>query len=169
MSFTADEVWQFLPAVAGRPESVHMALFPSAQDILGDSGTPTDPKSADWDTLLSVRGEVLKALETARNGKQIGGSLEAHVAIVAPDPAYSVLRRYEKGLRELFIVSGVTLEQAQAGNGAGGLIVEVRRAAGAKCERCWNYSTHVGQDATYPTACERCLPVLEEIASSRRS
>lgn len=168
MSFTADEIWQYLPPVSGRPESVHMALFPSSQDVLGEAQAP-EPVSEDWETLLSVRGEVLKSLETARNGKQIGGSLEGHVVIVAPDPAYSVLRRYEGGLRELFIVSGVTLERAQAGNGAGGLIVEVRRAAGSKCERCWNYSSHVGEDASYPTACERCLPVLEEIAASRRS
>ncbi|MGH9601850.1 MAG: isoleucine--tRNA ligase [Terriglobales bacterium] len=169
MSFTADEVWQYLPQVAGRPESVHLALFPAPQDVLGVSEAAAGSPSADWDTLLSVRSEVLKALEAARNGKQIGGSLEAHVVITAPDPAYSVLSRHQSGLRELFIVSGVTLERAQSGNGAGGLIVEVQRAAGVKCERCWNYSTHVGEGATYPAACERCLPVLEEIAASRWS
>ncbi|MGH9509806.1 MAG: class I tRNA ligase family protein, partial [Terriglobales bacterium] len=169
MSFTADEVWQYLPQVVGRPESVHLALFPAPQEVLGGSAAAAGPPSADWDTLLSVRSEVLKVLEAARNGKQIGGSLEAHVVITAPDPAYSVLSHHQSGLRELFIVSGVTLERAQSGNGAGGLIVEVQRAAGDKCERCWNYSTHVGEDATYPTACERCLPVLEEIAASRRS
>ncbi|MGH9577667.1 MAG: class I tRNA ligase family protein, partial [Terriglobales bacterium] len=76
MSFTADEVWQYLPQVAGRPESVHLALFPAPQDVLGVSEAAAGSPSADWDTLLSVRSEVLKALEAARNGKQIGGSLE---------------------------------------------------------------------------------------------
>ncbi len=166
MSFTADEIWQHLPPVAARPESVHLALFPTAEDITADAATAEPSK--DWETLLGVRSEVLKALEAARNGKQIGGSLQAHVVITAPDPAYSTLRRHEADLRALLIVSGVTLEQAQPGNGAGGLIVEVQHAAGGKCERCWNYSTHVGQDPTYPTACERCLAVLEEIAASRQ-
>ncbi|MCI0355816.1 MAG: isoleucine--tRNA ligase, partial [Acidobacteria bacterium] len=167
MSFTADEIWQHLPKVAGRPESVHLALFPVPQDVTGAT-EPAGTPSSDWETLLSVRTEVLKALEAARNGKQIGGSLEAHLVISTPDPAYSILSRHQAGLREFFIVSGLTLEQAQPGNGAGGLIVDVRRAAGGKCERCWNYSTHVGEDSTYPTACERCLPVLEEIAASRQ-
>ncbi|MGH9555871.1 MAG: class I tRNA ligase family protein, partial [Terriglobales bacterium] len=169
MSFTADEVWQYLPRVAARPASVHLALFPAPHEVTGASEAAAGPPSSDWETLLSVRSEVLKALEAARNGKQIGGSLEAHVVIAAPDPAYSVLSRHQGGLRELFIVSGVTLERAEPGNGAGGLIVEVRRAAGGKCERCWNYSTRVGENPTYPAACERCLPVLEEIAASRQS
>ncbi len=166
MSFTADEIWRHLPPVAARPESVHLALFPAVEEITGDAAAT--PPSADWETLLAVRSEVLKALEAARNGKQIGGSLEAHVLITAPDPAFSILRRQEADLRALLIVSGVTLEQAQPGNGVAGLIVEVRRAAGSKCERCWNYSTHVGNHPTYPTACERCLAALEEIAASRQ-
>jgi isoleucyl-tRNA synthetase len=166
MSFTADEIWQHLPPVTGRLESVHLALFPAPQDITGDAVAAAELSSPDWETLLAVRSEVLKALEAARNGKQIGGSLEAHLVITAPHPAYSILRRHEAGLRALFITSGVTLEQAPSGNGAGGLIVEVRRAPGSKCERCWNYSAHVGQDPTYPTACERCLAALQEIAAS---
>ncbi len=169
MSFTADEIWQHMPRVAGRLESVHLALFPAPQDVIGDAAAAAQPPSADWETLLAVRSEVLKALESARNGKQIGGSLEAHLVITARDPVYSVLRRHEAALRALFITSAVTLEQANPGNGAGGLIVEVRRAPGGKCERCWNYSTHVGRDSTYPTACERCLAALEEIAASPRT
>ena len=43
------------------------------------------------------------------------------------------------------------------------LSVEVTKAEGEKCERCWNYSTHVGEDATYPTVCERCSANLRTI------
>jgi isoleucyl-tRNA synthetase len=105
---------------------------------------------------------VLKALEEARNNKLIGTGLEAQVAITAPDPVYSALRRHADQLRYLFIVSAVTLAQG-SGNGTGGVHIEVKKAEGAKCERCWNYSTHVGEDETYPTVCERCSAVLKEL------
>jgi isoleucyl-tRNA synthetase len=73
------------------------------------------------------------------------------------------LKRYEEQLRYLFIVSAVSLVQA-SGNGSGGVHVEVKKADGLKCERCWNYSTRVGEDPNYPTVCERCAAVLKEIA-----
>jgi len=53
-----------------------------------------------------------------------------------------------------------------AGNGTGGVRVEVKKADGLKCERCWNYSTHVGEDKKYPTVCERCSAVLKELEAS---
>ena len=163
MSFTADEVWGYLPKVAKRPESVHLALFPPREGILGASSDSGEAKLLeDWATLRSVRDQVLKELEGARNAKQIGKSLEAQVKISAADPVYSVLDRYREQLRYLFIVSAVTLEQ-KSGNGTGPAAVEVRRADGAKCDRCWNYSVHVGEDKNYPTVCERCSAVLREL------
>jgi isoleucyl-tRNA synthetase len=167
MSFTSEEVWDYLPKTAGRGESVHLALFPSAEDILGAvqtlaSAAEAEASGQDWATLRSVRDEVLKALEEARNNKLIGTGLEAQVALAAPDPIYSVLSRHADQLRYLFIVSAVTLTQA-SGNGTGGVHVEVKKADGRKCERCWNYSIHVGEDKAYPTVCERCSAVLKEL------
>ena len=162
MTFTCEEVWQYLPKVAGREESVHLAQFPASADILG-SGAKTDAQAdEEWARLRSVRNEVLKALETARNNKLIGTALEAQVAITAADPLYSLLERYADQLRYLFIVSRVALAQG-SGNGTGSVKVEVKKAEGAKCERCWNYSTHVGEDKNYPTVCERCSAVLKEL------
>ncbi len=168
MSFTTEEVWDYLPKSSGRGESVHLALFPSAEDIMGQAqnaaaSAEADASNQDWTTLRSVRDEVLKALEEARNGKLIGTGLEAQVTVAAPDPVYSVLARHAGDLRYLFIVSAVHLVQA-SGNGAGGVHVEVKKADGLKCERCWNYSIHVGEDKTYPTVCERCSAVLKEIS-----
>ena len=163
-SFTSEEIWQFLPKAEGRPESVHLAVFPASSDILGAGVAEHDEQQdKDWTTLRSVRDEVLKALEEARNNKLIGGGLEAQVHVTASEPVYSVLKRYEGQLRYLFIVSAVTLAQ-RSGNGTGGVSVEVKKADGAKCERCWNYSTRVGEDANYPTVCERCGAVLKDIA-----
>ena len=120
----------------------------------------------DWQTLLSVRDEALKALEAARNEKRIGGSLEAQIRLGAPENVYPLLERYQDQLRYLFIVSAVTLEKIPASNGGSGLTFEVSKAPGQKCERCWNYSTHVGEDKTYPTVCERCSAVLAEIEAA---
>jgi len=109
-----------------------------------------------------VRDEVLKSLEEARANKLIGGGLEARVHLAAADPLYSALKRHQDQLRYLFIVSAVELTEG-SGNGASGVCVEVKRAAGQKCERCWNYSTHVAEDQNYPSVCERCSIVLKEI------
>ena len=162
LSFTCEEVWQHLPKVANRLESVHLAEFPNTADILGDKSVPEEDaqQQQDWTTLLAVREQAMKALEEERNSKRIGKSLEAQLVITAGDPAYSVLARFKDQLRYLFIVSAVTLAQG-SGNGSGGVHVEVKKADGAKCDRCWNYSTHVGEDKTYPTICERCSPVLK--------
>jgi isoleucyl-tRNA synthetase len=174
MSFTSEEVWDYLPKGEGRGESVHLALFPSAAEIVGDATKPSQSMNAktgenktgeDWTTLRSVRDEVLKALEEARNNKLIGTGLEAQVTVTAPDPVYSVLSRHAGQLRYLFIVSAVTLIQG-SGNGTGQVHVEVKKADGAKCERCWNYSVHVGEDKTYPTVCERCSAVLRDLGAS---
>ena len=160
-SFTSEEVWLYLPKVEGRLDSVHLALLPNANDITTQANAKGDE---DWTTLRSVRDEVLKALEEARNSKLIGTGLEAQVILTAPEPVYSVLKRYEGQLRYLFIVSAVSVSQG-GGNGAGGIHAEVKKADGLKCERCWNYSTRVGEDQNYPTVCERCSVVLKELES----
>ncbi len=164
-SFTCDEVWQYLPALPDRAASVHLANFPAASDILGGAFPADDPRQReDWSTLLAVRTEVLKALEEARQSKLIGGAnLEAQVTVTAAEPVFSVLQRYQDRLRYLFIVSAVNLQPGKSGNGTSAVSVQVSPADGKKCERCWNYSVHVGEDAVYPTVCERCSAVLKEI------
>ena len=164
LTFTCEEVWQHLPKIADRLESVHLAEFPDVADILGSASAPAEDaaQAQDWATLLVVREQVLKALEEARNSKQIGKSLEAQLVITAADPAYSVLQRHAAELRYLFIVSAVTVTKGSA-NGSTGVHVEVKKAEGAKCERCWNITPRVGEDENYPTVCERCSPVLKEL------
>ena len=168
MSFTADEVWGFLPKVAEREQSVHLALFPQPESIPGDgfslSSKGTQDLMAEWQDLSHVRDEVLKALEAARTQKLIGSGLEAEVRLSVPESLHEVVQRHEKELRYLFIVSSVQLAAAPSGNGSGsGITVEIGRAPGQKCERCWNYSTQVGSDPKFPTVCERCSEALKEI------
>jgi isoleucyl-tRNA synthetase len=162
--FTSEEVWKFLPHVAGDPESVHMALFPTAEEF----EQALDPDRArNWDRLLAVREEVLKALEPLRAAKTISANLEARVTLIATGELAALLQKYRAHLPALFIVSQVELASG-TGNGSSvagieGLQVRAERAQGKKCERCWNYSIHVGESAEYPTFCERCVAALEEI------
>jgi isoleucyl-tRNA synthetase len=165
MSFTADEVWSFLPPVSGRAESVHLAHFPRAEDI---TGVVADPAGADaiwkdFQTLMKVRDAALKSLELARQEKTIGSALEAVVTVSAPDELVPLLQRYRNDLRFLLIVSGVEVKPGPGGNGSTPLHVLVEKAPGQKCERCWNYSTRVGENERYPTVCERCNAALAEI------
>jgi isoleucyl-tRNA synthetase len=169
MSFTADEIWGHLPPVAGRAASVHLALFPAEGDLVesGVSAAEREALRADWQILLGVRDQVLQALESARNAKTIGGSLEAQVSLAASAAVHSVLDRHAKELCSLFIVSQVALEKPISGDGVSSISVQVRRADGRKCERCWNYSTRVGESVKYPTVCERCVAALDEIAGGK--
>ena len=168
MSFTCEEVWQYLPPVAGRLESVHLTTFPEAEELLGSAAAAVavDPKqSDDWKTVRAVRETVLKALEEARNQKLIGGNLQAQVTLTAVDPVFSVLERFKNDLRYFFIVSAVEVRKG-AGNGDAPVVVQVSKAPGLKCERCWNFSTHIGEDTNYPSVCERCSAVLKEIGEA---
>jgi isoleucyl-tRNA synthetase len=160
--FTAEEVWRDFPgrSSASGVESIHLALFP----LPGEVSVPLDSAvRADWDRLLEVRTEVLRALEAARNAKTISSGLEAKVILTTGGDMAALLAKYAASLPVLFLVSQVELEKLQVA-GPDGVAVRVARADGAKCERCWNYSIHVGENAAYPTICERCTAALAEIA-----
>jgi isoleucyl-tRNA synthetase len=155
LAFTADEVWEHIPrgSTADTPVSVHLATFPEAEHYDADL-------VALWNRLFGVREQVLGELEKARMNKIIGSSLEAAVAIQAGGPTYDLLKKYESQLRYVFIVSQVALAEAHTGKE---IEIQIERANGEKCERCWNYSTRVGDFERYPTVCERCAGALEEI------
>ncbi len=163
--FTAEECWKFLPHAAGEPGSVHIAVFPEEAELR----TGIAPEKANaWELLGKVRGEVLKALEAARNEKKlINSGLEAKVLLSADLELKAKLKQYLPQLPGLFIVSQVELMSVGAGEyrseAVPGLEVSVQRADGNKCDRCWNFSTHVGENARYPTICERCSEAIAEI------
>jgi isoleucyl-tRNA synthetase len=153
LPFTTDEVWPVIPGAQG---SVHVAVFPEAE--------PAEEAILEsWAALLEARAVVTKALEEARAGKQIAGSLEARVEVRGPAAALAPLRAHEEkstvfpgNLANLFIVSKVDLVEAE-----GPLAARVGPAPGRKCERCWTYSENVGRLPVHPAVCERCAAVLD--------
>ncbi len=156
LSFTADEVWQYMPAMAGRLPSVHLALFPKPESL---AATIDAELMNDWASLLLVRDEALKSLEEARKAKQIGKALDALLVLEVPEAMGPLLERYWNSLKELLNVSQVEV----VAGGTNAVTVITRPANGTKCERCWNYSVLTGADARWPTVCERCSAALEEI------
>jgi isoleucyl-tRNA synthetase len=167
--FTSEEIWKYFPKTSGEPESVHMALFPQEAELrTGIAAGKIDT----WELLGRVRGEVLKALEVARNEKKlINSGLEAKVLLNADLELKAKLKNCLTQLPGLFIVSQVELINAGAGEfkseSVPSLEVTVQRAEGKKCERCWNYSTRVGENARYPTICERCSEAIAEIEAGK--
>ncbi|HMQ03557.1 MAG TPA: isoleucine--tRNA ligase [Pyrinomonadaceae bacterium] len=149
LAFTADEAWENLPGQS--LSSVHMAEFPPVRRA-------ADAKlMSDWERIFSIRDDVLKALEDARVAKQIGSSLEAKVKLTTDAETTRFLLDHYQDLRYIFIVSQVEVHEGSS------LKVEIHKADGDKCERCWNYSVRVGEFETYPTVCERCILALDEI------
>jgi isoleucyl-tRNA synthetase len=152
---TADELWRHLPAAAkGLTEpSVHIATFPRDVTRLVD-----ERLDEEWAKLLDVRDEVNRALESARQGKVIGTSLAAHVALTAGGDAAALLARHEADLPMLFIVSQVSLD-ATAREGVG---VSVTRAEGQKCDRCWRVLPELSRQPEVPGLCARCVDALPQ-------
>jgi len=147
LAFTAEEVWSYTAKPANAPNSVHLALLPEPEEVA--SGLPA-VTLAEWDRLMEVRDVVLKALEEARQAKLIGTSLEARVRLQG-------YKGFEAQLPSVFIVSQVVLEPGEE------LKAVIERADGVKCERCWKYSTAVGQDAEFPTVCDSCSAALRDM------
>jgi isoleucyl-tRNA synthetase len=158
LSFTAEEIWGYLPGE--RAVSVHLDRFPQLDAALLDPAL-----EARFDQLLAVRGEAAKTLEQARTAKLIGSGLEAKLLLAAaPGPLRDLLQQEAAELASLFIVSQAELVDSLAEGARSealpGLTLRVERAAGEKCPRCWNYSTGIGSDAAHPQICPRCAAAL---------
>ncbi len=163
LAFTAEEIWRHMPGDKSGLVSVQLAEMPEVVEEYLD--LELEQK---WERLLSVRGEVTKALEEARRDKLIGNSLEAVVDLYAGKELYAFLEPMSDSLATLFIVSDVTLatlgsepENARKIESMPELAVAVRPAGTGKCERCWMYHEGVGADAAHPTLCPRCAGVIK--------
>jgi isoleucyl-tRNA synthetase len=161
LPFTAEEIWEYLPAHSDKVPSVHLALLPEANSQWKDESL-----AQKWETILKVRAEATKALEEARVQKQIGHPLDAAITISAKEDLYSLLQPYAEDLRFIFIVSSVSLLKDKKLDGSfvsenvEGLSIKIEAAAGEKCERCWVHETSVGSNSEHPSICERCQKAI---------
>jgi isoleucyl-tRNA synthetase len=158
LSFTCEEVWGYLCKPAGSPDSVHLALLPEAGELTEGLTIRQRERLTNWDKLMLVRDSVLKALAVARDEeKRIGKPLEAKAVLTAGPDLYPLLNEYAADLPALFIVSQVELQEGVSA----GVLVEIQRADGTKCERCWKYTLDVGSNGDFPTICGPCAEAIQ--------
>ncbi|MEK4497291.1 isoleucine--tRNA ligase [Bacillus sp. FSL R12-0069] len=157
---TADEVWPYIPGVT--EESVQLTDMPEAVQLDGAEALKTK-----WDAFMTLRDDVLKALEVARNEKVIGKSLNASITLYPTAEMKAMLESINEDLKQLFIVSeyklGGMMEEAPADAPKyEHTAVVVAQATGETCERCWVVSETIGKDAEHETLCERCAAVVKK-------
>jgi isoleucyl-tRNA synthetase len=156
LSFTAEEVWDFLPGAKQQAASVHLMGFPQGRPQLSDPDL-----AARWDRLLSVRGAVNKALDLARKDKVVGNSLEASLTLTAPADLLDFLKANQAAVQEITMVSELTLAGEVAAptlvaEDPAGLMVGISASAHAKCPRCGRRAADIGADGAHPELCGRC-------------
>tara|TARA_B100000686_G_scaffold137739_1_gene145112 strand:+ start:261 stop:3062 length:2802 start_codon:yes stop_codon:yes gene_type:complete len=159
LSFTADEIWSYLPNGSADEDSVHLSNFTERSSVEFD-----DNLSAKWDSIVHLKNEVSKALELRRRDKVIGHSLDALVELVLPESLKQLSEEEREDLRYILIVSAVEILESMegddvvSGENMPGLKIRVSTAPGIKCERCWNYFTESKPDSN--TICSRCVANL---------
>jgi isoleucyl-tRNA synthetase len=179
LTFTADEVWDYLPKVEGREASVHLAQFPKPEEVFSE-----DPTNllAEWKYIFEVRNAAMVRLEEARQEKRIGKGLEAELKIKAAGELFSLLNRHQAGLKEILNVSAVKvvkgtesdddvkvlLDDLQISLGIvkgslGNYSIEALPATGHKCARCWNFMPEVSAYGIWENVCTRCQSALKEM------
>lgn len=152
---TAEEVWSHIEQVD--EESVHLTNMPAKEEV--------DQALLDkWNTFMALRDDVNRALEAVRNEKVIGKSLEAKVKI-GNSPSFDTLAFLEgfNDLHQLFIVSQVELVEDTKGEAYQHGTIEIAKADGEKCARCWNYSESLGSVGELDDLCPRCQEVVKTL------
>lgn len=148
--FTAEEIWKYMPHIESENvESVMLTFYPEVNNEYENKEL-----EAKWNRIIKLKEDVAKKLEEARVAKIIGHSLNAKVIISANGEEYDFIKENKDLLMTVFIVSGLEIVEGESD-------IKVEIADGQKCERCWMYSTTVGEDKDNPTICHRCSEALK--------
>ncbi|WP_070887193.1 isoleucine--tRNA ligase [Pseudomonas argentinensis] len=162
LSFTAEEIWQFLPGE--RAESVMLATW---YENLARLPEGAELDNAYWQRVMAVKGAVNKELENLRASKAIGASLQAEVTLFGDDALRDDLAKLGNELRFALITSAAAtapLSDAPADavvTEVEGLKLKIVKSAHAKCGRCWHLRADVGTHADHPELCGRCISNIE--------
>ena len=157
LCYTAEEIWKYMPhSKDEQVESVMLTYFP--EEKIEYKNKELVEK---WEKILKLKELVAKDLETARANKVIGHSLNAKITLYADDEEYNFIKENLEILKTVFIVSDLQIDKNLRKNEEK-IGVKVDTAEGEKCERCWMYSTTVGEDKENPTICHRCSEVIKE-------
>ena len=170
LSFLSEEIYKYLPG-KNKNQSIFENDFPETINI--DKSLPDLKKRTkrskfleNFEFLIKVRQEVSKKLESLRQDKIIGSSLEAQVTIYFQQNWYERLKTFfsEEGfstaLKEFLIVSEVKIMQGDSNMQGDFKIEDINKARGEKCIRCWQYSMQTGSQKQWPQICMKCVEAL---------
>ena len=164
LSFTADELWGYLPASTGSGERAGNVLFETWYDGLAPLPAGAEPGAEEFERLLALREQVAKVLEPMRASGRIGAALEAEITLTASADTAAYLQPLAEELRFLFISGDVAVVAAQTDD----VFVSAQPTSKAKCVRCWHHRADVGVDAAHPELCGRCVSNVEGPGEERR-
>ncbi|MGM0640949.1 MAG: isoleucine--tRNA ligase [Thermotogota bacterium] len=157
LSFTAEEIYKYLPEQAQKHETVQLEEWPEFKEEYMD-----EKIISKWEKMLELREDVTKALEEKRRDKFIGNSLDAKVIVETKNKELKeLLKEYDNYfLSDVFITSQFELGDVDEGFEGNVSKVKVVKAEGEKCERCWKADPKTGEDSEHPGTCPRCAAVL---------
>ena len=165
LSFTAEEVWAFMPATKDKEESVHMAAFPEMRPDWDDAAL-----EGLCQKILAYRTEFDKVTELKRAEKVIGHPLDATVLIYPDEESGKFLKENAGLLGQFITVSDTKLHEpseapadAYKSEAIPGLSLVAVPSTHPKCERCWRKDVTVGQSSAHPTLCSRCANVINNL------
>jgi len=160
LSFTAEEIWSHMSY--RETESVLLADWPKLPAEYEDEAL-----AQRWDTIFRVRESINAVLEKGRRERLIGNSLEAMLELYPNERLFTVLKDYRDQLAAIFIVSACNLREADEEPEKGstetleaGLFINLKRAPGSKCARCWMISPSVPEQTQDGGICARCAGIL---------
>ena len=171
LSFTADEVWQFIPGERGA--SIFLESWYELPEMPGRDGMGRDY----WAQVLDVRDVVSKELEKARVAGLIRSALDAEVGLYCGREILDKLNRLEDELRFVLITSyartylaGEPPVEAEHYTLPSGdeVWVSVSESSHAKCTRCWHHREDVGSNTEHPELCGRCVENVGGEGEQRR-
>ena len=160
LSFTADEIWDFMPGTEG---NVFVAEW---YEGLVNLDSDAKLSAEDWQRVIEIRELVNQEIETVRQIGGLGGALEAEVDIYLGSKDYELLDRLGTELRFVLIVSAARIHSAYEGESTE-IEIKVAKSDEAKCVRCWHHREEVGRDTNHPELCLRCVENIETSGESR--
>lgn len=157
LSFTAEDLWQALPLVLKEEPSIQLTQWPKLSSDYQANASFRER----WEKILSFREKVFAKIEEARKEKVMRQPLEAAVTVTLPSTDYSAFSHDVQLLKELLIVSKLSVKKSDSQDE---LSIEISRAPGEKCARCWHYEEQLSKTEPYPGLCDRCLEVVREVS-----
>ncbi|MCF7874495.1 MAG: isoleucine--tRNA ligase [Candidatus Omnitrophica bacterium] len=156
LSFTAEEAYS-----CWEVEGKDLSIFTSEIKDLYKQSYIDQELLDKWEKLISLRQKVLKEIEKKREEDYIGSSLQAHVVLSFNKKEAQFYRENKENLTEIFIVSEVTINEAEFN-------IEVKKAEGQKCIRCWNWKKDIGENKEFPQICTRCVKAIKEAGYEKK-